>query len=453
MSSFVPLDDLADKNDQQRQEYYLAACDFLQVPPELNLLKYFFTGEAPKRKLILYATRGATDLIRERMRISTVSLTQHDGPGYVSFTATGKDPNGRLEMATGVASTEGLKGDALGVAITIAQTKASRRMTLQFAGGGFLDETELPTGITPVEPLPPGVSLAQLFTPAPSVAPNSAPGKDVTTEQILTATAIPGLGPLVPDLKADYVKDKEQQEFSDRMEKLRREAISSLSTQNPPKEGVSLQTIVSPNAETPQTSEIKPKRTRRSRNTVSLDSPGQPVQTVIPPGNIDANGVITPVETPAEKTFAADVKLNAAVAESMKTAPQPVQVVAVPAQAVAAAPAQADSAPVVLIQIPSAAPIEALDLPSADQLKEYRVRLAKYANDILPNGGMIPTEGIGGVTMKLRKFAGLQLGETKDVMKFSTDQWTELLDFLDSYTESNGAAKLVAYIDKVVGVK
>jgi hypothetical protein len=209
---------------------------------------------------------------------------------------------------------------------------------------------------------------------------------------------------------------------------------------------VSVQSVVSPTVETPQTTETKPKRTRRPRNTVSLDSPGQataPVQTVIPPGTIDAAGVITPVETQAEKTFAADVKLNAAVAEIIAV---PELKVNDPATTVPAVPA--------LVQIPSAAPVEpAVDAPSAEQLKEYRVRLAKYANDVLPNGGMIPTEGIGGVTMKLRKFAGLQLGESKDVMKFSTDQWTELLDFLDSYTESNGAAKLVAYIDKVVGVK
>lgn len=425
--SFKPLDDLSDQNDAQREEYYQAACAFLGVPPELKLLRYFYTGDAPNRKLILYATRGATDLIRENKKISTVSLTQHDGPGYVSFTATGKDPSGRLEMATGVASTEGLKGEALGVAITIAQTKASRRMTLQFAGGGFLDETELPGNSgSPASEIPSGVALAQLLTPPPSVSPNSAPGTDVTEET--------------------------QEQFEARQAKLRADAQAALMaglpklSPNPPKEGVSVQSVVSPTVETPQTTETKPKRTRRPRNTVSLDSPGQataPVQTVIPPGTIDAAGVITPVETQAEKTFAADVKLNAAVAEIIAV---PELKVNDPATTVPAVPA--------LVQIPSAAPVEpAVDAPSAKQLKEYRVRLAKYANDVLPNGGMIPTEGIGGVTMKLRKFAGLQLGETKDVMKFSTDQWTELLDFLDSYTESNGAAKLVAYIDKVVGVK
>jgi len=438
--SFKPLDDLSDQNDAQREEYYQAACAFLGVPPELKLLRYFYTGDAPNRKLILYATRGATDLIRENKKISTVSLTQHDGPGYVSFTATGKDPSGRLEMATGVASTEGLKGEALGVAITIAQTKASRRMTLQFAGGGFLDETELPGNSgSPASEIPSGVALAQLLTPPPSVSPNSAPGTDVTEET--------------------------QEQFEVRQAKLRADAQAALMaglpklSPNPPKEGVSVQSVVSTIAETPQNSEIKPKRTRRPRNTVSLDSPGQapapvPVQTVIPPGTIDAAGVITPVtaadtlavataQAKAEKNFDADVKLNAAVAESLKTASQLIQI-----PSAAPVPEIKANDPAIIVPEPPA-----VDAPSADQLKEYRVRLAKYANDVLPNGGMIPTEGIGGVTMKLRKFSGLQLGESKDVMKFSTDQWTELLDFLDSYTESNGAAKLVAYIDKVVGVK
>jgi hypothetical protein len=422
--SFKPLDDLSDQNDVQREEYYQAACAFLGVPPELKLLRYFYTGDAPNRKLILYATRGATDLIRENKKISTVSLTQHDGPGYVSFTATGKDPAGRLEMATGVASTEGLKGETLVVAITVAQTKATRRMTLQFAGGGFLDETELPGNSgSPASEIPSGVALAQLLTPPPSVAPNSAPGTDVTEET--------------------------QEQFEVRQAKLRADAQAALMaglpklSPNPPKEGDSLQTVAEPVAEAE--AEAKPKRTRRPRNTVSLDSPGQapapvpaPVQTVIPPGNIDANGVITPV----------------------------------PTQAIAVAPIQTDPAPVTpaSIQIPSATPIEPqpikvdkpapqpiqvdtpVDAPSAEQLKEYRVRLAKFANEVLPSGNMIPIEGVGGVTMQLRKFAGLQLGETKDVSKFSTAQWQELLDFLDQYLAANGAVGLVKYIHKSLGI-
>jgi hypothetical protein len=201
---------------------------------------------------------------------------------------------------------------------------------------------------------------------------------------------------------------------------------------NPPKEGDSLQTVAEPVAE----AEAKPKRTRRPRNTVSLDSPGRapaPVQTVIPPGTIDAAGVITPV------------------------VPNVVEVTNVPAL----------PAPPLVIQIPSAAPVPeiktndpaitvpeppAIDAPSAEQLKEYRVRLAKFANEVLPSGNMIPVEGVGGVTMQLRKFAGLQLGESKDVMRFSVTQWQELLDFLDQYLAANGAVALVRYIQKSLGI-
>src|ERR1700676_5362051 len=94
--------------------------------------------------------------------------------------------------------------------------------------------------------------------------------------------------------------------------------------------------------------------------------------------------------------------------------------------------------PVVPVQVPPTSPVIPVQttpvegLPSPEQLKSYRERLGVYANDILPmKGNMMPVSGHGGVTMRLRAFAILQLGgEKKDVMKFTSLEWETFLEFL-----------------------
>jgi hypothetical protein len=84
-------------------------------------------------------------------------------------------------------------------------------------------------------------------------------------------------------------------------------------------------------------------------------------------------------------------------------------------------------------------------------MKGYRERLKVYANDVLPKqGGMMPSEGYGGVTMKLRTFAQLQVG-VGSVAAFTADQWEMLFEFLDGHLKQFGAKELVAYIDKAIG--
>jgi hypothetical protein len=102
---------------------------------------------------------------------------------------------------------------------------------------------------------------------------------------------------------------------------------------------------------------------------------------------------------------------------------------------------------------PLAEPKPAFIVPSIvdEKMKAYRERLKIYANDILPKqGGMMPSEGIGGVTMKLRKFALLQVGAT-DTTAFTEDQWQMLFEFLDGHLKQFGAKELAIYIDKSIG--
>jgi len=173
--SFIPMYDLEKLSEDDRKRYYLAACEYLGLPPELNVLAFHFMDQGDgARKLILYAKRGATDIIRNNLGISVVGLTKDQNAHEVTWVATGKNKDGRTEMSSGSKSIEGLRGKALEDAIAWAQTKALRRMTLQFAGGGILDETEIaePTTMNIAQ----APSLAQVAA-QPTVQPNAAPGK------------------------------------------------------------------------------------------------------------------------------------------------------------------------------------------------------------------------------------------------------------------------------------
>lgn len=395
--NFVQRDNLESLDDDQRAEYNAAFCDHLGIPKNLGLLKYFYANNIEgKRTLILYATRGATDIIRGNRGITVDSLDQVNGPGFVNFTARAHDSTGRHEMATGAAGIEGLRGEKLGNAVMAAQTKALRRVTLQFVGGGLLDESEIPSYETniPVE-----ASLAELSKPAPPAVAsiNNLPGSLVPN---ITGALIPNVpGSLIPNIVGALTVGAAPTDFKS-MDELRADA-------------------------TKQLEEKTAKRTRKPRkpvNTVELGEDSakklevpRPSQELLP----DNNSNPTPEATEA----ALDAVKSEPVPEQVKVAPK--------------------------IEVAPLTPVEGM--PTPEQLKDYRGRLGKYANDILPTGGMMPSGGIGGVSMKIRKFAELQLG-LPNVMSATADQWEELFTFLDEYTATKGAPELVKYIDKSLGV-
>lgn len=194
---FIPkLSDLDLLTEPEQLEYIQSACDFLGVPSELGLVSLGFMDSGDgKRKKVLYVHKGATDIIRERRKISVESLAPLPGGGkeFVGFTAVGKDAEGRQEIAVGVVSITGLTGVAVANAVMTAQTKTLRRLTLQYAGGGFLDETEVSETTRSI-----ANSASSLSTVAaqPSTAPSAAAGKDIT-EPAFAATPTPVPGALV----------------------------------------------------------------------------------------------------------------------------------------------------------------------------------------------------------------------------------------------------------------
>ena len=169
----------------------------------------------------LYARRGTTDVLREKRKINITDMVQHDGPGYVSFKATGKNAEGRQEIAIGAHSIEGLRGEKLAAAVSTAETRAGRRLTLKFVGMGILDYTEVSDPVE-LKSNAQDLSLAPNATPpafAPTVAPNAAPSAAVAP---LADTVAQGLA------EADAVGALAQKTWEAEQAKMRAEAQQAL---------------------------------------------------------------------------------------------------------------------------------------------------------------------------------------------------------------------------------
>jgi hypothetical protein len=568
-STFIPLYDLFSLTEAQRAAYIQALNEHMRLDPRLNLIRLTKMASDSGDRLVPYIGKGGTDILRDTWEIDVTEMIQHDGPGYVSFTAVGKNKKGRVDRAVGAAATEGLRGTRLADAIATAQTKASRRLTLQFVGAGVLDESEVQSTTQMVE-LP--SSQAQLagsptvMPPAPTAAPSAAPGKDIT-QPVITITLPPTTAeavdvykvpaydnaphtlitrldycekvlaaecgavpkamthvdeavtkePVAGDPDFDMAKNIQDtltegaQALKDRPAQSPKEVGVSSVAQNPPKEGVSLQEVASnESCNTGPESLKKRGRPRKKRNTVVIDSPGQQTlkvpetkpfdpkavsvaaATEYPKSSIDepakclecgeplndheyvyGNGYICKVSPAPPSAAEAAVSSQAKAQPETLAAPQNSEP---PATAIREGGASGNGAVIIpplteskssSVDIPPSqqtlTPQTALFVPpqptptfgappiADEKMKGYRERLKVYANDVLPKqGGMMPSEGYGGVTMKLRTFAQLQVG-VGSVAAFTVDQWEMLFEFLDGHLKQFGAKELVAYIDKAIG--
>ena len=186
---FIPKHDLDQLSEAEQLEYVELACEHLGVPSDLGLVSLGFMDSGDgKRKKVLYVHKGATDIVRDHRGINVESMIPlAANKEYVGFTATGKDSKGRQEVAVGAVSISGLTGVAVANAVMTAQTKASRRLTLIYAGGGFFAATEVSETTRNI-----ANSASSLSTVAaqPSTTPSAAPGKDITEP---TPTSEPAL--------------------------------------------------------------------------------------------------------------------------------------------------------------------------------------------------------------------------------------------------------------------
>lgn len=133
--------DLSLLTPSQRVEYYHRRCESMGVDAMARPFDYLKLNG----KLILYANKTCTDLLRKTHGIS-IAITGRETQGDVYIvTARATMPDGRHDESTGVVPIGGLKGEALSNAYLKCETKAKRRVTLSVVGLGMLDETEVVT--------------------------------------------------------------------------------------------------------------------------------------------------------------------------------------------------------------------------------------------------------------------------------------------------------------------
>jgi hypothetical protein len=135
--------DLSKMTSEERLVYYKRLCDSLGLNYLTKPLQYITL----QGKLVLYATKGATDQIARNMGISIEIVgREHDTDlGIYTVYARAKDSSGRVYDSEGVVFIKGKQGDDLCNAILKCHTKARRRAVLGMGGLGVMDETELET--------------------------------------------------------------------------------------------------------------------------------------------------------------------------------------------------------------------------------------------------------------------------------------------------------------------
>lgn len=133
--------DLSKLTEPEKVSHYLAVCKSIGLNPSTKPFQYISLNS----KLVLYATKDATEQLRKIHAVSVTKIEAKEMRDVYIVTAEVKDASGRIDAATGAVNVKGLTGDALANAVMKAETKAKRRATLSICGLGMLDESEIET--------------------------------------------------------------------------------------------------------------------------------------------------------------------------------------------------------------------------------------------------------------------------------------------------------------------
>jgi hypothetical protein len=389
--NFIPLYDLESLSEAQRQDYIRNVCKHMGVPDNLNLvaLTYVDDGEGPSR-LVAYAKRGATENVRNNLQIDVTSLTNQMIGGSIVFTATAKSKlSGRQEISTGSKYIDGLAGTALDDGIMTAQTRALRRVTLQFVGAGVLDESEVNQ-----RKLVHVASSTIATVPQPIAPPSNLPGLDVTPAVAMTQADMVAVG-ITPVFLSLPAIAEPAVSLMDETKRL--QAIEQLNQQVEP----------------------KAKKTRKKRSTVDLGPSDNPVTSQPPaPVTVPVEPVTVPVEPVKE---------------------------AAPVEQVVSAPTAITVAPL------TAPPAQKIPKLSLEQVKPYRQRLFRLRNDYLEPAGFAPKEGMG-TADQLRSLAQVMFADIQDMNDLTVEQWEKYLRTLESKVQSESASSAVKFIEETIGL-
>lgn len=139
LESAVIKGDLKDLSPEERVQYYAKVCDSLGLNPYTRPFMYVTLSG----RLTLYATKDATEQLRNLRHVSVSITAREMVQGVYVVTARAALPDGRSDESIGAVPLEGLKGEALANGMMKAETKAKRRVTLSICGLGMVDESEI----------------------------------------------------------------------------------------------------------------------------------------------------------------------------------------------------------------------------------------------------------------------------------------------------------------------
>jgi len=140
LEAYISAGDIGRLGPDQRVALYRAVCDSLGLNPLTQPFQYLTLSG----KTVLYATKSATEQLRQIHGVSVVSMGKEVVGDILTVTVSVRDKTGREDI---------LKGESLANAWMKCETKAKRRATLSICGLAILDETEVDSiaGAVPVD--------------------------------------------------------------------------------------------------------------------------------------------------------------------------------------------------------------------------------------------------------------------------------------------------------------
>lgn len=424
MKKFVPVSDLSSMDQSQRDAYYNAACEYFGIPAELQLLQMIWMDAGDSgRKLVLYALKGATDMLRANRGISITKLTKDEGDGYIAYMAEGVDKTGRTEIAVGAANTRNLTGKALCDSVMTAQTRATRRLTLQFVGGGLLDESEVSGQVsTPLASQ--ATPLSQLALAQPTSQPSAAAGKDITP--VVPVTMIV----LNPETGRHRLEIESGQPLPPGEHTVQITDVRVETAAQSPKEVGESFAVDAPGGTPSFMEQVEPKR-RRRRTKAEMEAARS---------QQSAADILPMPEIPAEAIAFVNETIKAAEVLTGVTAPADAFVtstIVVPADKMPA------PLPVVEVQI---------DQPTAEQLDVFKKRLFRYKNDVLEPAGLIASEGTS-IHEKIKRYARNMFPAVDDFKRLTVTQWESFFQSIDDGVKTLGPGGFVNQLNDSIGIK
>jgi len=395
MSKLKIQHDLQSLGKDEAAQYLREISDFLSLDPDLNAFDLIWmpnpTGQG--QTLCVYARRGTCELLRAKHEIEILDQNEGLVEGSYVVRVKGRNKAGRVEIAIGSRSLEGLKGRDRDDAIMTASTRALQRLTMQFTGLGILSESEVVSVMgQPVNSAADAklAGSAMVIPPMPSVAPNNAPGKPVepliSRELVETAKAV---------FRSAETSAKETDILPD--------------TKQPVAVVTPIESTTSVETEAAKEPAKEPARKPRKTKTVTLDVEPEIVNQPVP------------------------VQANSAV---------PIQVNTVPVSATATV---SPTDPPQVVNLPLVPEVSPTGMPSVEQMADYRLRVSIFTKELPPS-----KNGEYGSVQRMRAFITRWNNGVSPAL-LSVKQWEDQIAWFNEFTTKNSIKGLIAYIGDYLG--